>query len=145
MKNPLKIRIYQKPGNLKLTVSQLSGYMNMVCREEGLNTGQISFIFTSSSNMSRLHKEYFNDAMPTDVITFNLDEHKLEGEIYIGYENAIEQAVFYSVSPEDEILRLMIHGVLHLAGRDDASDSQRKSMHEKENEYLDKIKTGMIN
>ena len=145
MKNPLKIRIYQKPRNLKLTVSQLSGYLLMVCREEGLTAGQISFIFTSSSHMRRMHKEFFNDSMSTDVITFNLDEHKLEGEIYIGYENAVEQADFYSVSPEDEILRLMIHGVLHLAGREDSSDSQRKSMHEKENEYLDLIKTGMIN
>ena len=66
----------------------------------------------------------------------SLDEEKVDGEMYISTETAARQSKEYNVSQTNEIIRLVIHGVLHLLGFDDSSDELRQRMHEEENRVL---------
>ncbi len=86
--------------------------------------------------MSQLHGQYFDDNTPTDVITFNLGDEDIESEIYIGWETALEQSKQYQVSLENEILRLMIHGILHLKGMNDDTEDQMIVMKQEEDRLL---------
>lgn len=82
-------------------------------------------------NRRHLHHEYY-----TDVITFTIEESPLEGEIYVSIDRAREQAREYGVTLSQEVRRLAIHGALHLAGYNDATDEDRRAMAALEDRYL---------
>ena len=99
--------------------------------------GSCSIIFTDDKFLRKLHKEYFQNDTPTDVITFNLGDSKPEGEIYISKERAEKQAKQYHSSYACELLRYTVHGFLHLAGYDDKTVNEYKSMKKLEDKYLE--------
>jgi rRNA maturation RNase YbeY len=84
-----------------------------------------------------MHGEYLNDPSKTDVMTFNLGDDEIEGEIYISYDRAVEQAKENQVDIFNEITRLVIHGLLHLAGYDDNAEADRAVMKKLENELVE--------
>jgi len=102
--------------------------------------GICDIIFCDSDKISDLHKQYLNDPGITDVITFNLGDSQIEGEIYICVEQAQNQAAEYQVSLSDEISRLIIHGLLHLKGFEDNTEEKRKIMKHQEERFLKSIK-----
>ncbi len=73
---------------------------------------------------------------PTDVLSFNYNDKDLLGEIYISYERARVQARRYSVSYDNEILRLFVHGMLHLIGFDHEKPGEKKKMEAKAAQYI---------
>jgi rRNA maturation RNase YbeY len=85
-----------------------------------------------------LNKRFFNKDNTTDVISFNLSEKgiEIEGEVYINIDIINSQAEYYSVSFEEEMKRLVIHGLLHLVGYKDDRKNQKKEIREKEDYYL---------
>jgi probable rRNA maturation factor len=83
----------------------------------------------------RVHREFMNIEGATDVITFH------HGEIVIGAEVALRQAAEYNEPPAREILRYLVHGILHLAGHEDESDTDRTRMERAQEEILTKIWT----
>jgi rRNA maturation RNase YbeY len=101
-------------------------------------TCSISFIIISDKEMAKLHKEYSGIAGTTDVLTFDLSDPKsaVEGEIYICLDQAKRQAAEYKVTVSEEIARLAVHGVLHLAGYDDHTAAERETMRQLEDEIL---------
>jgi probable rRNA maturation factor len=98
--------------------------------------GCINLVVCDDSFIHDLNKQYLAHDYPTDVITFVLEAHPLDAEIYISYETAAEQAKDYQVSLTQEMCRLAVHGALHIAGYDDDSDEKRQAMHKLENHYL---------
>lgn len=98
----------------------------------------IRFVLVNDRKMAKLHREFMNIRGTTDVITFNLTDPgaALEGEIYICLDQARRQARDYGVPLYQEIARLAAHGVLHLAGFDDHSESQRHQMRKLEDHAL---------
>ncbi len=99
--------------------------------------GNISFIFTSNAHLLRMNKKYLNHNYFTDVITFNYTEGKLiSGDIFISIDQVRENAVTYGVMEDDELRRVMIHGVLHLLGFNDDLKEEQDAMREMENEAL---------
>ncbi len=98
--------------------------------------GTVSIVFLDDTAMRRLNKKFLGHDYTTDVITFALDEDTVDGELYIGAQTAKRQAGEYGVSTENEIVRLAIHGLLHLLGFDDATPALRQRMHEEENRIL---------
>lgn len=93
--------------------------------------GEINFVVVNDREMARLHRTYMNLRGTTDVLTFNLSERasrRVEGDVYICIDQARRQAADYCVPLYLETARLAVHGVLHLAGYDDASEAQREAM-----------------
>jgi probable rRNA maturation factor len=98
---------------------------------------QINFILVGDREMARLHRTYSQIKGTTDVLTFDLSEgNALEGDIYICLDQARRQAKLYRVPLYQEVARLAVHGVLHLAGYDDHSDEQRLYMRRLEDRAL---------
>ncbi len=116
-------------------VGNLSGELEFECIS-------LEIVFVSGKFIYELNKDYLNHVNTTDIITFNYSEHrsKLSGEIYISVEDARENAKRFECSFELEILRLIIHGILHLLGYDDIDDEDKKIMKKLENELVNKYK-----
>ncbi|RMF57756.1 MAG: rRNA maturation RNase YbeY [Calditrichaeota bacterium] len=108
--------------------------------EESLPASEINIIFVDDPYLRDLHDRFLGDNTVTDVMTFNLGtEHHIEGEIYISVDRAKDQAREFGVSLQEELARLIIHGLLHLKGYDDATPEEQRLMREKENHYLEKF------
>lgn len=99
--------------------------------------GEINLIFTTHKCMRRMNREYLNRDYDTDVITFDYSEgKKISGDVFINLEQVRKNAALYSVTENDEIRRVMVHGILHMAGFSDATRQEKKVMKKMENEAL---------
>jgi probable rRNA maturation factor len=134
----MEIEIDQLPQKLNLQKKQLVDLIKNVSSQINLKADSIACIFVEDKFLAEMHQQYLADPEKTDVITFNLGDAAVEGEIYISFERAFEQAAVFNVSFEEEITRLVIHGLLHLAGYDDLVEPDRIKMKAQENKLLDK-------
>jgi probable rRNA maturation factor len=100
--------------------------------------GRIDLILVGDAKMTRLHREYMNLRGTTDVMTFDLSDSPqlIEGEIYICLPQAKRQAKVYRVPLYKEVARLAAHGVLHLAGFNDSTETERELMRTLEDQCL---------
>ena len=106
--------------------------------EEGVNEALLSIIITNDSKLNDLKRKYFGENVFTDVIAFNYNDHNqnLEGDIFISIDRVQENSLKYSDSFESELMRVLIHGSLHLLGYEDSDLNKKKIMISKENYYL---------
>jgi rRNA maturation RNase YbeY len=113
-----------------------------VLKAEGRRDARIRIIYTGDRSIRRLHKEFLGRDKVTDVITFPIESGprgRIEAEIYVNVQQAARQAAGFGASRRSEIARLIIHGVLHLTGHDDASAALRSAMSAAEDRYLAKF------
>ena len=111
----------------------------LILKDKNVNNAHLSFIFCSDDLLSKLKKEYFGVDQLTDVITFDLSEDAekfLEAEIYVNLKRANINAKKYDQTFNDEVKRLIIHGLLHLLGFDDKTFDEKLEMEKLENQYL---------
>lgn len=96
----------------------------------------------NSKEIMRINKEYLNHNYSTDILTFDYSElqKKLNGEIYISIEDAASNTKKYRVKLKEEIMRLVIHGFLHLLGFNDRSQKDKIVMKKLENQLFNKYK-----
>ncbi len=112
-------------------------WLKMVAGSEIKTLGDISIIFCSDNyildvNLRYLHHDYF-----TDVITFDYCEgNRLSGDLFISVDSVRENAVEFGTEFDDELHRVIVHGLLHLIGYDDHTSEDQKLMREKEDYYL---------
>lgn len=112
-------------------------WLKMVAGSEIKTLGDISIIFCSDNyildvNIRYLHHDYF-----TDVITFDYCEgDKLSGDLFISIDSVRENAVEFGTEFDEELHRVIVHGLLHLIGYDDHTPEDRKVMRAKEDYYL---------
>lgn len=110
-----------------------------ICHELELTLDHVAFLFMTDEYLKELHAKYLNDDTYTDVITFDLrDEEELEAEIYISVDRAIQVSRELNIPVGEELLRYMIHGLLHLAGYDDQNDRDAEQMKKRENDILER-------
>ena len=110
-----------------------------MCNNEKKEVGELNFIFCSDEYILKMNKQYLDHDYYTDVITFNYNEkNKISGDVFISKETVFYNADKYGTTFENELNRVMIHGVLHLIGYNDKSEEDKKVMRTKENYYLDK-------
>lgn len=107
-------------------------------RKEKHTVKSLNYIFCSDTSLLERNIQYLKHNTLTDIITFDLSEEKgiLDGEIYISIDRVKENASTFSKSFEDELHRVLIHGVLHLAGYRDKKPEQKAEMRKKEDYYL---------
>ena len=112
-------------------------WINKCIVSHSRDPGTISIVFTSNAHLLRMNREYLNHNYFTDVITFDYTEgNVISGDVFISIEQVKENASFYKVLLEVELRRVMIHGVLHLIGFNDAIEAGKETMREMENEAL---------
>lgn len=108
---------------------------------EKVQIGAISVLFISDDEIKLVNKKYLNHDFATDVITFPLndDPEPVEGEIYISIDTTRQNSEEFGVTHESELLRVIIHGALHLTGYDDSTSKLKSEMKVKEDYYLNLI------
>ena len=102
----------------------------------------LDVILLTDEEMIKLNKEFTKRNKTTDVLSFSLEEKGSDflGEVYVSLDQAKRQAKEYKVSFQEELFRLVIHGVLHLLGYDHKKTKEKKLMQQKEEKYLFLIK-----
>jgi len=96
--------------------------------------GEISIYFTDDDEILEINKKFLKHNYFTDVITFGYcTENTISGDIVISIDTIKSNSLLYGVTFENELHRVIIHGILHLLGLDDNDDAHRKEMKEKEN------------
>lgn len=115
-----------------------SKWYKLVAESEICKLGDINVIFCSDRYILDINMKYLQHDYFTDIITFDYCEKKLlSGDLFISVDSVRENSVFYGTSFEDELNRVLIHGVLHLIGYDDHKDEDIAVMRSKEDYYLE--------
>ena len=113
-------------------------WLRMVAESEIRRIGDISIIFCSDNYILDINRKYLGHDYFTDIITFDYcSGNMLSGDLFISVDSVKENSVEYGTEFEDELNRVIVHGILHLIGYDDHTDEDVKVMREKENYYLD--------
>jgi len=134
----LSLKIFYENTAFRLKDSgKTKRHIEKVIGSEGKSTGDLNFIFTDDETLLKINIDFLNHDYYTDVITFDYDsENRVNGEVYISFDTVKRNAFNYNVSLNEEILRVMIHGVLHLLGYDDKKQSDTAKMREMEERWL---------
>ena len=103
--------------------------------------GAINYIFCSDEEILRINKQYLNHDYYTDIITFDYSENEIiSGDLFISLDTVKSNSEKFDTVYEEELCRVMIHGILHLCGFKDKTSVDGKIMREKENEALNLLK-----
>ncbi len=105
---------------------------------ENQQLNYLNFIFCSDNYLHKINVEYLDHDTLTDVITFPYAEEYIEGDIFISIDRIRDNANTFKSSFEQEIRRVIIHGVLHLCGYRDKTSTESQIMRNKESFYLEK-------
>jgi probable rRNA maturation factor len=134
----ISIAITNRQKQLPVNRRRVRRAVGEVLRDAGILEARISVAVVDDAAIARLHREFLGDPNPTDVLSFVLEQSErcLEGEVVVSAETAIKNAPRYGSTPEDELLRYVIHGTLHLVGHDDATPRKRAAMKRLERKYL---------
>ena len=118
----------------------LEGWLSKVITMEGCVEGEINYIFCSDDYLLDINRNYLNHDTYTDIISFDYSVGKeLHGDIYISIDRVKENAVTYNSGFDNELARVMVHGILHYCGYKDKSELDNKKMREREDFHLSAI------
>lgn len=119
-------------------VPALEALVRRVLEGEGVEAVYVAVVLTDHDEVLALNRAYLEHDYLTDVLSFPLHEPDaaLEGEVYVDLDTAAERHAEFGASFEDEVRRYVVHGVLHLAGYDDATETDKAHMHALEDRYL---------
>lgn len=129
---------YNSNTDFELTnVVQVTNWLDAVAASEEATIEELTYVFVSDDELYDMNVKYLNHNTLTDIITFNYaDNHIVSGDIFISIDRVADNAKEYKVSFENELYRVMVHGLLHLLGYNDKSADEQDLMTKKENEKL---------
>ena len=120
--------------------TKITDWLIAIIKKEKKITGNISYVFCSDEHLLTINKQYLNHDYYTDIITFDYTENGIvSGDIFISLDRIKDHANDYKVSFENELYRVIAHGVLHLIGYNDKTDQDQELMTKMENESLELI------
>ena len=113
-------------------------WLKLVAESEICRLGDINIIFCSDPYILNINIQYLGHDYFTDIITFDYREgNVISGDLFISVDSVKENAVYYGAEFQEELHRVIVHGLLHLLGYDDHTDEEKKVMRAKEDYYLD--------
>lgn len=119
---------------------KIRNFLTELIKEEKFKVGEISVVFCSDDYLLRMNREYLNHDFFTDIITFDYTlQQKISGDLFISTDRVKDNAVTFGTTFDQELYRVIFHGVLHLAGYPDKEPEEERLMREKENYYLSKF------
>jgi rRNA maturation RNase YbeY len=135
----LKLRIFYDGIKYRLKSSkEVLKLIEKVIRKEKRIPGDLNFIFTKDSEIIKMNKEFLKHNYFTDVIAFvNNQREIISGEIYLSIDTIKRNAFNYKVSLREEVIKVMIHGTLHLCGYVDKRKEDKEMMNNVENKWLE--------
>ncbi len=134
------IYFYQEDISFELKQPKIVlNWLEQLIDEENKTLGILNFIFCSDAYLLKINIEHLDHNYYTDVISFPYSESKIEGDIFISIDRIKDNATLHKVSFENELFRVMAHGVLHFIGFNDKSEDEKSLMTSMENKYLQRI------
>ena len=135
------VRYYNDSTTYRLREKRkIAAWLKLVAQEEGYTLGDVTYIFCSSEVHRKMNVDFIGHDYFTDIITFDYSDRKgtgvVSGDIFIDVETVADNARIYGATARQEMLRVVVHGVLHLCGQKDKSPRDEKQMHRKEDKYL---------
>ena len=134
----MKIRFYYDKIKYRIRRSgELKKFLEKVITGENKIPGDLIFILSGNEAMLEMNRKFMNHDYHTDVISFGASkEGKIQGEIYLGFETICRNAVLYGIGRKEELVRVMIHGILHLCGYTDGNEKERVKMFKRQEQLL---------
>lgn len=122
----------------KFNARRLTGrWIKSTVGNELKKLGDVNIIFCSDNYILEVNRKYLQHDYFTDIITFDYCEGDvISGDLFISVDTVRDNSVFYGTEFEAELNRVIIHGILHLAGYDDRTEDEQKNMRSKEDYYL---------
>ena len=128
--------VYNTDFHLK-NEKKVSKWLNKAVVSEGFSIGDLVYAFSNVDDLKDLSNSSLGHEYCTDVISFNDSEGTvLSGNIAISVDRVLDNSKKFKTSFEDELLRVMVHGLLHFMGYDDSTDLETKQMRDKEDNNL---------
>lgn len=135
------VEVHHEHERRRVDEAAVRAVVAAVCTGENVSVESLGVILGDHALVHDLNRDWLGHDYETDVVSFSLDETALErrmvdGEVYVDLDTAAERAPEFGATMEAEALRYVAHGVLHLAGHDDATETQRAAMRALEDRYL---------
>lgn len=118
----------------------LKRWLGLVALSEGKKIGTINVIWCSDERLLEVNRQFLDHDYYTDIITFDYSDQRLHGDLYISIDRVKENAHKIGFSFENELYRVVAHGVLHLCGYKDKHPNDEQKMRDKEEEKLNLLK-----
>lgn len=131
----------EMPG---LDFERISVWIGQVARDHGKIAGSLGYVFCNDDKILDVNRRFLNHDYFTDIITFDYSKRSMiSGDMYISLDTVRTNAEMLGVPYESELLRVIIHGVLHLCGINDKGPGERQIMEAHENDALSKFYISM--
>ena len=142
----IDIKVFNSFEKIAINDLSVEKLARKILSEKSLNNkAVISIIFCDNKTLNNFKIKYFDEDVFTDIVTFKIEDKPfLEAELYISTEMAIENAKEFKVSLDNEIIRLISHGILHLIGYDDRNNSLSKKMFSVQEEIVEKFEDSVL-
>ena len=115
----------------------VASWLSAVIISENKKEGEINYIFCDDEYLHKINVEYLDHDTLTDIISFDYTMgNELSGDIFVSIERVIDNASDFEVSFEEELKRVLVHGVLHYCGYKDKGDEEERTMRRKEDEKI---------
>ncbi|MGV1012821.1 MAG: rRNA maturation RNase YbeY [Flavobacterium sp.] len=116
---------------------QIATWISQVILSENKKEGEINYIFCDDEYLLNLNEQYLDHDTLTDIISFDYSiGNEIHGDIFISTERVLENAADFKVTFEEELQRVLVHGVLHYCGYKDKSEADEQLMRSKEDEKI---------
>ena len=141
MQFPSEINFFTE--NIDFDLNKKEHVINIILsymENAGHECGVINYIFCSDDYLLQLNKQYLNHDYYTDILSFQLNDEPIEGDIFISIDRVRENATTLNIDFEEELMRVIAHGILHFMGYKDKTPEQKEQMRNKENELIDLLK-----
>ena len=116
---------------------ETTAWIKAVAAMHGRRVGEVGYLFVNDEKILEVNREYLNHDFYTDVITFDYDEgDRINGDIVISLDTVRSNAELFGKDYNEELHRVIIHGILHLCGINDKGPGEREQMEAAENEAL---------
>lgn len=136
----LKIFFHKESVSFPLDSSVIGNWVENAVFSLGYSLNNLSFIFCKDEYLKRINLQYLEQDYYTDVITFNYStKEEIAGDVFISIDRVKENADRFKVSFNEELFRVIIHGVLHLCGFNDKTEKEIKEIRKQEDHFLSLI------
>ena len=124
----------------KFLRKKINAWIKSTAARYDLKVGDICYIFCSDEKILEVNRQFLQHDYYTDIITFDYTENgKINGDIFISVDTVKSNAEKFNVTFDNELMRVIIHGVLHLTGQNDKTLETEKVMHQKEDIALEEL------